>query len=250
VTLLQVNGASKRFGSLIAIDDVSLTIEPGELRAIIGPNGAGKTTFFNLVSGLFAPTAGSIKFEGQEITALPPEERVRRGMARTFQITEIFPELPVADNIRVAVEIAAGYRLKPWLGADARAAVAARVAELLEMGGLGDKSDVRAGALTHGDQRAAEIMMSLALRPRLLMLDEPTAGMGDQETYDIARLIRRLHREERLTIMLIEHDMRVVFNLADRIMVLAEGRVLAEGAPEEIADSDKVQAAYLGKAAA
>jgi ABC-type branched-subunit amino acid transport system ATPase component len=161
-----------------------------------------------------------------------------------------FSRAPVADNIRVAVEIAAGYRLKPWLGAAARAVVAARVDELLDMGGLSDKSDVRAGALSHGDQRAAEIMMSLALRPRLLMLDEPTAGMGDQETYDIARLIRRLHRQEGLTIMLIEHDMRVVFNLADRIMVLAEGRVLAEGAPQEIADSDKVQAAYLGKAAA
>ena len=248
--LVQVDGASKRFGSLAAIDDVSLAIEPGELRAIIGPNGAGKTTFFNLVSGLLAPTSGAIKFEGQDITALPPEARVRRGMARTFQITEIFPELSVADNIRVAVEIAAGFRLRPWLGAEARAAVAGRVAELLEMGGLADKSDMRAGALSHGDQRAAEIMMSLALRPRLLMLDEPTAGMGDQETYDIARLIRRLHRREGLTIMLIEHDMRVVFNLADRIMVLAEGRVLAEGAPQEIADSDKVQAAYLGKAAA
>jgi branched-chain amino acid transport system ATP-binding protein len=250
LTLLQVNGASKRFGSLVAIDGVSLVIEPGELRAIIGPNGAGKTTFFNLVSGLVAPTAGSIRFEGEDITSLPPQERVQRGMARTFQITEIFPELSVADNIRVAVEIAAGYRLKPWLGAKARAGVAARVAELLGMGGLADKSEVRAGALSHGDQRAAEIMMSLALRPRLLMLDEPTAGMGDQETYDIARLIRRLHRDTRLTIMLIEHDMRVVFNLADRIMVLAEGRVLAEGAPQEIADSDKVQAAYLGKAAA
>jgi branched-chain amino acid transport system ATP-binding protein len=250
VTLLQVNGASKRFGSVVAIDEVSLAIEPGELRAIIGPNGAGKTTFFNLVSGLFAPTAGSILFEGKDITALAPEERVKRGMARTFQITEVFPELSVADNIRVAVEIAAGYRLRPWLGAGARAAVAARVAKLLEMGGLAEKSDVRAGALSHGDQRAAEIMMSLALRPRLLMLDEPTAGMGDQETYDIARLIRRLHRQEGLTIMLIEHDMRVVFNLADRIMVLAEGRVLAEGAPQEIADSDKVQAAYLGRAAA
>ena len=117
MTLLQVNGASKRFGSLVAIDDVSLTIEPGELRAIIGPNGAGKTTFFNLISGLFAPTAGAILFEGEDITALPPEERVRRGMARTFQITEIFPELSVADNLRVAVEIAAGYRLRPWLGA-------------------------------------------------------------------------------------------------------------------------------------
>ena len=250
VTLLQVEGASKRFGSLVAIDEVSLTIEPGELRAIIGPNGAGKTTFFNLVSGLFAPTAGSIRFEGRDIAALAPDERVRRGMSRTFQITEVFPELSVADNIRVAVEVASGYRLRPWLGAEARATVAARVAELLSLGGLADKSHMRAGALSHGDQRAAEIMMSLALRPRLLMLDEPTAGMGDQETYDIARLIRRLHRQEGLTIMLIEHDMRVVFNLADRIMVLAEGRVLAEGAPQEIADSEKVQAAYLGKAAA
>ena len=250
VTLLQVEGASKRFGSLVAIDDVSLTIEPGELRAIIGPNGAGKTTFFNLVSGLFAPTAGSIRFDGRDVGALAPDERVRRGMSRTFQITEIFPDLSVADNIRVAVEIASGYRLRPWLGGDARAAVAARVAELLSLGGLADKTDMRAGALSHGDQRAAEIMMSLALRPRLLMLDEPTAGMGDQETYDIARLIRRLHRREGLTIMLIEHDMRVVFNLADRIMVLAEGRVLAEGAPQEIADSERVQAAYLGKAAA
>jgi branched-chain amino acid transport system ATP-binding protein len=250
MTLLQVDGASKRFGNLVAIDDVSLTIEPGELRAIIGPNGAGKTTFFNLVSGLLSPTSGAIRFEERDVTALPPEQRVALGMARTFQITEIFPELSVADNIRVAVEIAAGYRLKPWLGRAARAGVEARVSELLGLGGLADRKDVRAGALPHGDQRAAEIMMSLALKPRLLMLDEPTAGMGDQETYEIARLIRRLHRREGLTIMLIEHDMRVVFNLADRIMVLAEGRVLAEGTPQEIADSDKVQAAYLGKAAA
>jgi branched-chain amino acid transport system ATP-binding protein len=250
MTLLQVDGASKRFGNLVAIDDVSLTIEPGELRAIIGPNGAGKTTFFNLVSGLLSPTSGAIRFEGRDVTTLPPERRVALGMARTFQITEIFPELSVADNLRVAVEIAAGYRLKPWLGRAARAGVEARVSELLGLGGLADRKDVRAGALPHGDQRAAEIMMSLALKPRLLMLDEPTAGMGDQETYEIARLIRRLHRREGLTIMLIEHDMRVVFNLADRIMVLAEGRVLAEGTPQEIADSDKVQAAYLGKAAA
>ena len=131
-----------------------------------------------------------------------------------------------------------------------RREVDARVDELIGLGGLADKRDRHVGALTHGDQRATEIMMSLALRPRLLMLDEPTAGMGDQETYDIARLIRRLHRGERLTIMLIEHDMRVVFNLADRIMVLAEGQVLAEGAPDEIAASEGVQAAYLGKATA
>ncbi len=249
MTLLQVSGASKRFGNLAAIGDVSLTIEPGELRAIIGPNGAGKTTFFNLVSGLFAPTTGSILFDGRDVTGLSPEQRVARGMARTFQITEIFPELSVADNIRIAVEIASGFRLKPWIGSGAREGVAERVSELLAMGGLAEKRDMRVGALSHGDQRAAEIMMSLALRPRLLMLDEPTAGMGDQETYDIARLVRKLHRNEGLTIMLIEHDMRVVFNLAERIMVLAEGRVLAEGTPQEIADSEKVQAAYLGKAA-
>ncbi|MBV8107096.1 MAG: ABC transporter ATP-binding protein [Hyphomicrobiales bacterium] len=250
MSLLQVEGASKRFGSLVAIDDVSMTVGPGELRAIIGPNGAGKTTFFNLVSGLVAPTSGAILFEGRDVTALAPEKRVALGMARTFQITEVFPELSVADNIRVAVEIAAGYRLTPWLGGAGRAGVDAKVSELLRVGGLADKGGVRVGALSHGDQRAAEIMMSLALRPRLLMLDEPTAGMGDQETYEIARLVRRLHRRAGLTIMLIEHDMRVVFNLADRIMVLAEGRVLAEGTPQEISESDKVQAAYLGKAAA
>ncbi len=248
MTLLKVDSATKRFGNLVAIEDVSLAVEPGELRAIIGPNGAGKTTFFNLVSGLFAPTSGAVLFDGRDVTSLAPEQRVARGMARTFQITEIFPELSVAENIRVAAEIAAGYRLRPWLGRAARTGVEERVAELLTLGGLSDKTGIRVGALSHGDQRATEIMMSLALRPRLLMLDEPTAGMGDQETYDIARLVRRLHRQSGLTIMLIEHDMRVVFNLADRIMVLAEGRVLAEGSPQEIADSDKVQAAYLGKA--
>jgi branched-chain amino acid transport system ATP-binding protein len=250
VTLLQVRQTSKRFGNLIAIDDVSLTVEPGELRAIIGPNGAGKTTFFNLVSGLFAPTSGAIMFEGKDVTTLSPAERVRLGMARTFQITEIFPELTVAENIQIAVETAAGFGLRPWLGRASRDAVSARVSELLMMGGLADKGSVRVGALSHGDQRAAEIMMSLALRPRLLLLDEPTAGMGDQETYEIARLIRRLHRQKGLTIMLIEHDMRVVFNLADRIMVLEQGRVLAEGTPQEIEGSEAVQAAYLGKATA
>ncbi len=250
MTLLQVRDVSRHFGSLVAVDGVSLTIEPGQFRAIIGPNGAGKTTFFNLISGLFPPTSGAILFDGQDITGMAPELRVSRGMARTFQITEIFPELSIADNLRVAVEVAAGLRMKTWIGRAMRREVDARVAELVEMGGLADKKDRDVGALTHGDQRATEIMMSLALRPRLLMLDEPTAGMGDQETYEIARLIRRLHKRERLTIMLIEHDMRVVFNLADRIMVLAEGQVLAEGTPDEIARSEVVQAAYLGGAAA
>ena len=249
MTLLAVDRLSKRFGSLVAIDGVSLRIEPGELRAIIGPNGAGKTTFFNLISGLFPASSGSVSFEGRDITGLSPEARVHRGMARTFQITEIFPDLSVAHNLRVAVEIATGYSLSPWIARDARRKIESRVDELLQIGGLSSKRHVLVGVLSHGDQRAAEITMALALRPRLLMLDEPTAGMGDQETYDIARLIRRLHRREGLTIMLIEHDMRVVFNLADRIMVLAEGRVLAEGTPREIAGSEVVQAAYLGETA-
>ncbi len=250
MSLLQVQNVSRHFGSLIAVNGVTLTVEPGELRAVIGPNGAGKTTFFNLISGFFPPTAGKILFAGQDITALPPHKRVIMGMARTFQITEIFPELNVRENLRIPVEIASGLRLRPWLSKSADARIRERVAELMDLGGLTEKADRLVGELSHGDQRATEIMMSLALRPRLLLLDEPTAGMGDQETYDISRLIRRLHKDQGLTIVLIEHDMRVVFNLADRIMVLAEGAVLAEGTPDDIANSEVVQAAYLGKAAA
>jgi branched-chain amino acid transport system ATP-binding protein len=247
VSLLRVQNVSRHFGSLIAVNGVSLTVEPGELRAVIGPNGAGKTTFFNLISGFFPPTSGTISFDGQDITAWSPERRVVGGMARTFQITEIFPELSVRENLRIPVEVAAGLRLRPWLSSADAARIRARVDELLAMGGLGDKADRLVGELSHGDQRATEIMMSIALKPRLLLLDEPTAGMGDQETYDITRLIRKLHRDEKLSIVLIEHDMRVVFKLADRIMVLAEGAVLAEGTGDEIAKDERVQAAYLGK---
>jgi len=249
VSLLQVNNVSKSFGSLVAVRDVSLIVEPGELRAVIGPNGAGKTTFFNLISGLFAPTAGSIVFAGQDITDLVPHRRVALGMARTFQITEIFPELSVAENVRIGVEVATGYRLRPWLRRAEDRAIKERVAELLALTNLSGKADRIVGELSHGDQRAAEIAMALTLKPRILLLDEPTAGMGDQETYDVTSLIRRLHREQGYTIVLIEHDMRVVFNLADRIMVLDQGSVLAQGTPPEIAANETVQAAYLGKAA-
>jgi branched-chain amino acid transport system ATP-binding protein len=248
MSLLQVDKVTRRFGSLVAVSEASLTVEPGELRAIIGPNGAGKTTFFNMISGLIAPSEGRVVFDGRDVTAMTPDQRVRAGMARTFQITEIFPELSVHENLRIGTEVAAGYRLRPWLGAALRRDIEARVDELLQMGGLGDKGDRLVGELSHGDQRATEIMMALSLKPRLLLLDEPTAGMGDQETYDITRLIHRLHRDQRLTIVLIEHDMRVVFNLADRILVLVNGTMLAEGTPAEIAASEVVQAAYLGSA--
>jgi branched-chain amino acid transport system ATP-binding protein len=169
-------------------------------------------------------------------------------MARTFQITEIFPELSVRENVRIAQESADGFRLHMWVSQSETARVMHEVDELLAQVGLSGKGDRLVGELSHGDQRAAEIAMALALRPRLLLLDEPTAGMGEQETYQIAGLIRRLHRNSAYTIVLIEHDMRVVFNLADRITVLAEGRTLADGTPQQIAEDPHVQAAYLGKA--
>ena len=246
MSLLEVQNVSQHFGSLVAVDKVSLAVGAGQLRAVIGPNGAGKTTFFNLVSGFFRPTFGRIVFDGQDITGLAVHERVARGMARTFQITEIFPELSLRENLRVAVEVAMGLRLRPWLTRRAGADINAQLDQLLAMGGLADKADRLVGELSHGDQRATEIMMSLALKPRLLLLDEPTAGMGETETYELTRLIHRLHREQQLSIVLIEHDMRVVFRLADRITVLAEGAVLAEGTPAEIAADERVQAAYLG----
>jgi branched-chain amino acid transport system ATP-binding protein len=249
MSLLQVENVSKHFGNLVAVNKVSMTVEAGEVRAIIGPNGAGKTTFFNLISGFAQPTEGRIIFDGEDIGALLPARRVWLGIARTFQVTEVFPELSVRENLRIPVEVAAGFRLRPWLSRSDDAKIRNRVAQLLDMGGLAGKAEQPVGELAHGDQRASEIMMALALQPRLLLLDEPTAGMGDQETYGITQLIHRLHRNSKLTIVLIEHDMRVVFHLADRITVLDQGSFLAEGTPQEIAANAAVQSAYLGQAA-
>jgi branched-chain amino acid transport system ATP-binding protein len=249
MSALEVRNISKRFGTLVAVGDVTLTVPKGELRAIIGPNGAGKTTFFNLISGSIRPTAGTVTFEGRDVTALPAHKRVALGMARTFQITEIFPELTVFENVRISAEVAAGYRLRSWLSRAQKEEIHRHVDTTLGLTGLGTKSSRLVGELAHGDQRAAEIAMALALRPHLLLLDEPTAGMGDQETYLITQLIRRLHHDGQFTIVLIEHDMRVVFHLAQRITVLDQGRLLAEGTPQEIASNEAVQGAYLGKAA-
>jgi branched-chain amino acid transport system ATP-binding protein len=249
MNVLEINNVTKRFGNLVAVRDVSLNVAKGELCAIIGPNGAGKTTFFNLISGFFPPTSGTIMFDGQDITRLATHERVTRGMARTFQITEIFPELTVFENVCIATEVASGYRLRPWINRTEAAKVRARVEDALRMVSLESKAYRLVGELAHGDQRAAEIAMTLALKPHLLLLDEPTAGMGDQETYQITQLIRKLHRDSNYTIVLIEHDMRVVFHLADRVCVLDQGRMLAQGSPKEIAANEAVQAAYLGNAA-
>lgn len=247
MNLLEVRNVTKNFGSLVAVSGVSLNVAKGELRAVIGPNGAGKTTFFNMISGFFPPSKGEIVFEGQDITGQSASARVRNGIARTFQVTEIFPEVSVYENIRVAAEVADGLRLRAWIGQSKTAQVAREVEAILDLTNLTSKARRLVGELSHGDQRAAEIGMALALKPRLLLLDEPTAGMGDQETYDITSLIRKLHRNSGYTIVLIEHDMRVVFHLADKLTVLDQGKLLAEGTPAEIAGNEAVQAAYLGK---
>ncbi|HTX54549.1 MAG TPA: ABC transporter ATP-binding protein [Candidatus Baltobacteraceae bacterium] len=249
MSLIEVQHVSRLFGRLPAVRDVSLRVAAGELRAVIGPNGAGKTTLFNVIGGLIPPTAGTILYADRDVTRLPAHKRVALGMARTFQITEIFPELTVFENVQIGAEVAAGYRLRPWISRTDQAALRRRVEKGLAQAGLEGKADRLVGELAHGDQRATEIAMALSLDPRLLLLDEPTAGMGDQETYQITQLIRRLHEGGGLTIVLIEHDMRVVFHLADRISVLDQGALLAEGTPKEIAENEAVQAAYLGKTA-
>lgn len=246
MSLLKIQNVSQHFGKLVAVNNVSLTIEEGELHAIIGPNGAGKTTFFNMISGFYKPTQGRIFFDGTDVTTLDPPQRVSMGMARTFQVTQVYRELTVRENLRIPVEVTQGLRLRMFRSRRQAAETDRRVEELLENSGLAAHADRYVGELSHGDQRTTEIMMAVALKPRLLLLDEPAAGMGNQETYDTALLIRKLHRKQGLTILLVEHDMRIIFNLAQRITVMQEGELLEEGTPDEIAASKKVQAAYLG----
>jgi branched-chain amino acid transport system ATP-binding protein len=232
------------------VQDVSFGMAEGELRAVIGPNGAGKTTFFNLITGFFPPTAGEIWFDGENIRERPVVHRVRRGIVRTFQITEVFLDLSVYENVRFAVETAAGLNGRPWLPRARRQAVARQIDELLATVDLVPKADRAVGELAHGDQRVVEIALALAMNPRLLLLDEPTAGMGDAETEHMVGLIRRLHDERGLSILFIEHDMSIVFGLSQHITVLDQGRVLAEGTPADISANERVRAAYLGEEAA
>jgi branched-chain amino acid transport system ATP-binding protein len=249
-SLLRLSGVSRHFGELKAVQDVSFSMAEGELRAVIGPNGAGKTTFFNLITGFFPPTAGEIWFDGEDIRERPVVHRVRRGIVRTFQITEVFLDLSVYENVRFAVETAAGLNGRPWLSRTMRQSVARQIDELLTVVDLVPKADRVVGELAHGDQRVVEIALALAMNPRLLLLDEPTAGMGDAETEHMVALIRRLHDERKLSILFIEHDMGIVFGLSQHITVLDQGRVLAEGAPAEISANERVRAAYLGEEAA
>jgi branched-chain amino acid transport system ATP-binding protein len=246
--LLRLVNVSRHFGSLKAVQQVSFSMRPGELRAVIGPNGAGKTTFFNLVSGFLPPTSGQIWFAGDNITNWSAVRRVACGIVRTFQITEVFPDLSVFENIRIGVETASGLNGRPWVSAARRRALDRRVDEVVEMVDLADKADRLVGELAHGDQRVVEVGMALSLQPRLLLLDEPTAGMGDGETEHMVELVRRLHSTQGMSILFIEHDMDLVFDIAQHITVLDQGSILAEGTADEISTNAKVRTAYLGEA--
>ena len=212
--LLRLEHVSRYFGALHALDDVSFQMSRGELRAVIGQNGAGKTTFFNIISGFLPATAGEIWFNGENISHRTVVGRVARGIVRTFQITEVFPDMTVFESIRVAVEAAAGVNRWPWLPRSTRRALDQQVAEMMDAVDLTSKSDRVVGELAHGDQRAVEIAMALCMKPLLLLLDEPTAGMSDSETEHMVELIRRLHAERDLSILFIEHDMDIVFEIA------------------------------------
>lgn len=233
--ILSTRGLSRSFGGLRAVDEVDFDLPRGEIRALIGPNGAGKSTFVNMLIGRILPTAGVVNFEGQDISALPAHARVARGMAYTFQITSVFANLSVAENVALAA--------RRRLGRD-KIAVQAEVKHALDRVGLADRMTQIAGDLAYGHQRLLEIAMGLAQRPQLLILDEPTQGLADSEITEFKALIRALVSET--TILLIEHNMSVVMELADTVTVLNFGSVLAEGSPAEIHANPQVQAAYLG----
>jgi len=235
--LLTTRGLSRRFGGLKAVDGVDFAVMPGEIRAIIGPNGAGKTTFVGLICGRVEPTSGMIVFDGSDITNMPPHLRVRRGIAYTFQITSVFANLTAYDNVALPVQ-------RTLTDGRRHGAVHAGVMSALQRVGLAGREQTIAGALSYGHQRLLELAMGLALRPRLLILDEPTQGLSDGEIENFIRLVREIARDA--TVLLIEHNMPVVMELADRITVLDAGRILAEGTPQQIRTNADVQHAYLG----
>ncbi len=244
--LLETRGLGRAFGALQAVAGVDLAVQPGELRAIIGPNGAGKTTLFHLISGLLPPTAGRVLFRGDDVTALPAPARCRRGISRTFQITSIFPELSVLENVRIAVQLRTGGNFRFIGGRTLIEASERRAQDSLGALGLLDRAEAPAATLPHGDQRLLEIAMAVAQEPDLLLLDEPTQGLSPEDTVATVAVIRRIARERGLTIILVEHDMDVVFDLADRISVLHFGQLIAEDTPDRIRANADVQTAYLG----
>lgn len=242
--ILETKELTKSFGGLTAVNNVNFKVEKGELRAIIGPNGAGKTTFFNVIAGKLPPTKGEIWFKGENITLLPPYVITKKGIGRSYQITNIFPQLTVFENVRLAAQaIEVTYNF--WKNVMFMDEINGRVVEILEKLKLIDQKDIRAANLPHGLQRHLEIGIALASDPELLLLDEPTGGMTQEETQRMMELIDEISRS--LTIILVEHDMKFVMSVSKKITVLHEGKVLAEGSPEEIRSNEEVQRVYLGR---
>ena len=243
--LLQVSSLDKRFGGIVATDDINLTIPEGELHAVIGPNGAGKTTLIAQLSGQLTPDSGQIRFDGSDITTLPMPARSALGLARSFQITSLFLDLSVLDNVALAVQAHAGHSFHFWRDARRQPDLRDPARAALTRVGLKERENLPASALSHGEHRQLELAMALASKPRMLLLDEPMAGLGPEESTRMVAMLRELKKE--LTILLVEHDMEAVFALADRITVLVYGRVIASGIPEEIRNNAQVRDAYLGE---
>ncbi len=243
--LLKVEGLTKRFGGVVASDNVILDVAPGELHAIIGPNGAGKTTLIGQLTGEIVPDGGRVHFEGRDITALPVYDRSLIGLARSFQITSLFPNFTALQNVALAVQAHAGHSFHFWRDARTEAALREPARAALERVGIGHRADAVVARMSHGEHRQIELAMALATKPRMLLLDEPMAGLGTDESARMVRTLRELKRE--LTILLIEHDMEAVFALADRITVLVYGRVIASGDPASIRANVEVRQAYLGE---
>ena len=245
--ILETKSLWKNFGSLSAVAGVDLQFKNKELASVIGPNGAGKTTLFNLITGKLKPSQGAVYFEGSEITGLKPHRIARIGIGRIFQITNLFPELTAYENIRVAV-LANLREAQRMLTLDHKLTKANEETDrLIELTGLSDKKDTACGVLSHGDQRLIEVGVALAINPSLLLLDEPTGGMGPEETDEMVGFIRDLNEKQDITILLVEHDMSVVFSVSERIVVMHQGTVIADGLPHEIRENEKVKEAYLGE---
>ncbi len=243
--ILEVRGLAKSFGALRASDGIDLDVREGETHAIIGPNGAGKTTLIGQLAGGILPDEGTVRFAGEDITALPAHARARRGLARSFQITSIYPEFSALRNVMLAVQARAGHSFRFWKPAGGDEALRVPALAVLDEVGLGSRGEIQAASLAHGEQRALEIAMALATRPRLLLLDEPVAGMGAEETLRMIAFLSTLKGGK--TVILVEHDMDAVFSLADRVSVLVYGRIIATGTPPEIRANPEVRRAYLGE---
>lgn len=243
--LLDLRQLVKRYGGLVATNDLNLTVKRGEIHAIIGPNGAGKTTLIHQISGAIKPTAGSIHFDGWDITAMPMHQRVSQGLARSYQITNIFKSYSVLDNLALSIQARSGSSMRFWKAAISERAIFDEAREIARRVGLDHRIDAVASMLAHGEQRQLEVGLALATRPKLLLLDEPMAGMGMDESTRLIGLIKSLRPD--ISVVLIEHDMDAVFQLADRISVLVAGRIIATGSADEIRHNSEVKTAYLGE---